>query len=216
MTRWWLHHLFDIWPFGNNEIAERHKRLIWVGLILCQRHKRLAKVGLTLHQILNKVAKNGQRLLKFCQSGEISSGHTGRSDDPDEKSRSDEKEKFSIDLPRPSWRRLRQRRERQRRCLKQFAAKILFSASVTRLDDFWNFLATNFQTKVVQIFCDFLGYFEDVTFKVKTVVPSLLGNFWIIWATFYSIWSHCYLLSPHSPNLCLGRSIKLGHWSTLS
>ena len=38
-----------------------------------------AQVGLQFCQILNKPSKDSQRVLKFCQSGEIfaKSGHTG-------------------------------------------------------------------------------------------------------------------------------------------
>ena len=42
----------------------------------------------------------------------------------------------------------------------------------------------NFHAKVAQIYGDFLGYFENVTFQVKTAVTTLFG------ANFYSIiWS---------------------------
>ena len=34
--------------------------------------------------------------------------------------------------------------------------------SVTRLDNFWKFLATNFLTKVAQLFGDFWGLFEKL------------------------------------------------------
>ena len=35
--------------------------------------------------------------------------------------------------------------------------KVRSELSVTRLGDFWNFLATNFVTKVAQMFCNFMG-----------------------------------------------------------
>ena len=44
--------------------------------------------------------------------------------------------------------------------------------SVTRLGS----LAANFLTKVAQIFCKFLGYFEKHKFQVKTVVAIFLEN----------------------------------------
>ena len=56
--------------------------------------------------------------------------------------------------------------------------------SVTRSSDFWKLLAINFHTKVAQILIDFLGYFENMTFRVNTVVATF-DNFWNYWATFY-------------------------------
>ena len=35
--------------------------------------------------------------------------------------------------------------------------------SVTKLGDFWKFLVTKFLSKVAQIICNFLGYFEYLT-----------------------------------------------------
>ena len=62
---------------------------------------------------------------------------------------------------------------------------------MTRFGNFFNFLATNFLTKVAQIFNDFLGYFENIKFYVKIAVPTFLGNYVKIWASFYSnIWSY--------------------------
>ena len=62
-----------------------------------------------------------------------------------------------------------------------FPPKGIFS-SVTRLGDFWKFLATNVLTKV--------GYFEDVIFQVKTSV----ANFWAIF--YFSILSHWSFPNP--------------------
>ena len=46
-------------------------------------------------------------------------------------------------------------------------------------------------TKVAQLFGDFLGKFETITFYLKTAVSTFWGNFVKIWGTFYSnIWSH--------------------------
>ena len=46
-------------------------------------------------------------------------------------------------------------------------------------------------TKVAQLFGDFLGKFETITFYLKTAVSTFWGNFVKIWSTFYSnIWSH--------------------------
>ena len=41
---------------------------------------------------------------------------------------------------------------------------ISFVTSITKLDDFGKFLATNFVTKEAQISRDFLDYFENVNF----------------------------------------------------
>ena len=51
-----------------------------------------------------------------------------------------------------------------------------FSSSVTRLGDFWKFLATNFVTKVTQRYEDFLGYLENICFQVKTAMATFLGD----------------------------------------
>ena len=56
--------------------------------------------------------------------------------------------------------------------------------SVTRLGDFWKFLATNFLTKVTQIFGNFLGYCEKHYFVSKNSCGSFWGIIWKIWATF--------------------------------
>ena len=40
--------------------------------------------------------------------------------------------------------------------------------SVTRLDNFWNFLATNFVKKVAQMFVDFLDNCENHCFLSQT------------------------------------------------
>ena len=64
--------------------------------------------------------------------------------------------------------------------------------SVTRLGNFLKFSATNFLTKVAQIFGNFLGCCEKHYFISKNYCGSFLGIVWKIWATFYSnIWSHC-------------------------
>ena len=71
---------------------------------------------------------------------------------------------------------------------------------MTRFGNFFNFLATNFLTKVAQIFNDFLGYFENIKFYVKIAVPTFLGNYVKIWASFYSnIWSHCISRHEYPP-----------------
>ena len=44
----------------------------------------------------------------------------------------------------------------------------MYTNSVTRL----NFLAAIFLSKVVQIFANFSGYFENISFKVKPDVAS--------------------------------------------
>ena len=41
---------------------------------------------------------------------------------------------------------------------------------MSSLGDFLNFVPTNLRTKVIQIFADFLGYFEKLYFLVKTAV----------------------------------------------
>ena len=50
--------------------------------------------------------------------------------------------------------------------------------SVTRLGDFWKFLATNLLSIVFQIFRDFLGCIEKHHFSVKLAVATFRGNFW--------------------------------------
>ena len=63
--------------------------------------------------------------------------------------------------------------------------------SVTRLGNFWKFLATDFLRKVSQLFNNFRGYFENIILKVKTAVSTFWATFVEIWVTFYSnIWSH--------------------------
>ena len=64
-------------------------------------------------------------------------------------------------------------------------------SSVTRLGGFWNFLATNFITKVAQMFGDFLGSCEIHCFLRQTGDATFWATFGKSWATFYfSIWSH--------------------------
>ena len=51
---------------------------------------------------------------------------------------------------------------------------------------------TKLVTKVAQIFGDFFGYFENVTFKITTTMATFWATFDIHWATFHFIfWSHC-------------------------
>ena len=50
--------------------------------------------------------------------------------------------------------------------------------SVTRLGDFRKFLVTKFLTKVAQIICNFLGYFEKPHYHVgKNCCGYFFGNF---------------------------------------
>ena len=62
--------------------------------------------------------------------------------------------------------------------------------SVTRLGDFWNFLATNFITKVVQMIGNFLGNFENHRFLSPTVVAACRATFGQTWATFIPASGH--------------------------
>ena len=64
------------------------------------------------------------------------------------------------------------------------------SASVTRFFDFWNSFATNFLTKVAQIFNDLLAILKTITLWLKHLFNYFLSNGSEIWATFSSIWSH--------------------------
>ena len=78
--------------------------------------------------------------------------------------------------------------------------------SVTRLGDFWKFLATKFVKIVAKIICNFLGLFWKPNYYVKTGVATYGATFGNIWATFHSnIWSHCrpytHSLLPKSFNL---------------
>ena len=50
--------------------------------------------------------------------------------------------------------------------------------SVTRLDNLWKFLATNFLIKVAKIFGDFWGFFEKSLLKAK-IVWLLFGQLFI-------------------------------------
>ena len=62
---------------------------------------------------------------------------------------------------------------------------------MTRLGDFWKFLATKFLAKEAQIICNFLGYFEIPHSHVKTALATFWATFGKFRATFYSnIWSH--------------------------
>ena len=51
-------------------------------------------------------------------------------------------------------------------------------SSVTRLDDFWKFLATKFLAKEAQLIANFLGYFEKPHSYLKTTFAIFLGYFW--------------------------------------
>ena len=59
---------------------------------------------------------------------------------------------------------------------------VLVLSSVTKMGDFWKFLAIKFHTKVANIFCDILGNSEIFTFQVqllwRLVVEATFGNFW--------------------------------------
>ena len=71
--------------------------------------------------------------------------------------------------------------------------------SVTRLCDFWIFLATKFLTKVAQLFSDFMGYFENHNFQTTTVVAGHIWSpFWKFWATFNFTSGHAGLLPNYS------------------
>ena len=50
--------------------------------------------------------------------------------------------------------------------------------SVTRLGDLWKFFATNFATKVPQIFDNFVGFFKKHYFLSKSCCRYFLGNLW--------------------------------------
>ena len=64
----------------------------------------------------------------------------------------------------------------------QFAQRRMrVGASVTRLGDFWKFLATNSLTKVAQKIIDFWAFWKR-SIDVKTAED-------IIWATFENIWA---------------------------
>ena len=69
---------------------------------------------------------------------------------------------------------------------------------VTRLGDFWKFLITNCLTKVTQIFCDFLGYFETHLFEPKTAVVTYLATFEKIRLLFILTSGHTALTSDQS------------------
>ena len=84
-------------------------------------------------------------------------------------------------------------------CLKLFrfkASEYILSVSrvisVTRLGNFFIFLAINFITKVAQMFGDFLGGCENRCFLSQTGEANFWATFGKTWATFlYNIWSHC-------------------------
>ena len=62
----------------------------------------------------------------------------------------------------------------------------LFHVSVTRLGKFWKFLATNFHSKVAQVFGDFFGYFWKSHILSKNWNGYFWVNFFSILANFYS------------------------------
>ena len=63
--------------------------------------------------------------------------------------------------------------------------------SVTRLFDFWNFLAINFVTKVAQMFGDFLGNCENHHILSQTGEVTFWATFRKTWATCnFKIWSY--------------------------
>ena len=52
------------------------------------------------------------------------------------------------------------------------------TTSVTRLDDFLMFSVNKFLTKIAQI-CDYiLGYFENITFQIKTSATNFGNQLW--------------------------------------
>ena len=65
------------------------------------------------------------------------------------------------------------------------------TTSVARLNDFFNFLATNCVTKVSLMFVDFLGSCEKHCFSSKTGQATFWVTFGKSWVPFYfNIWSH--------------------------
>ena len=90
---------------------------------------------------------------------------------------------------------------RGRRCkisLLKPPINILFSAadsyiviSVTRLDDFWKLLLTDFLSKVAQMPGDFWNSFKKHHFSCRNYCGYFLGHSWKFLATFYfNLWSH--------------------------
>ena len=62
---------------------------------------------------------------------------------------------------------------------KQFFYQIgLEDCRVTRLGNFWKFLAQNLNSKVAKMFVDFLCYFEKHNSLLKTAVAAFWDNFW--------------------------------------
>ena len=61
------------------------------------------------------------------------------------------------------------------------------TTNVTRCDDFLMFSVNKFLTKIAQI-CDYiLGYFENITFQIKTSATNF-GN---------QLWEICPTIIPH-------------------
>ena len=70
--------------------------------------------------------------------------------------------------------------------------------SVTRLGDFWNFLVTNYVTKVTRLFSDFMGSLKKHCFLSQTGEATFWTTFVKTWATFYfNIWSHFTVCDSH-------------------
>ena len=55
--------------------------------------------------------------------------------------------------------------------------------SVTRLGDFWQFLATKFLPKVAQIMCNYWGYFKKPHLYAKTAVATSWVAFGLLFAS---------------------------------
>ena len=65
------------------------------------------------------------------------------------------------------------------------------TTSVTRLGNFWNYLVTNFLTKVAQNVWRLLAYIEKHFILAKNVATFLkkLASFWIFWLLFLKKWA---------------------------
>ena len=79
-----------------------------------------------------------------------------------------------------------------KKCTAAPVRDVIYKSSVTILDEFWNFLATNFLTKWPKYLAIFEATVKSITLFSKTCCGYFLGIFWTLWATFYfNIWSHC-------------------------
>ena len=67
---------------------------------------------------------------------------------------------------------------------------------MTRLGDFLKFLSADILTKVAQIFNNFLGYFENIILKVKTIESTFWATFVENWVTLIPTSGHTDLRSP--------------------